>query len=87
MPDIGANPPCGSNRGRWTSTRWLERPWPPWLVAVHGWDLAGAAAVGCRTAFLARPGKVLDPLGPAPTLVVADLGALAIKFADAGIVP
>ncbi len=25
------------------------------LVAAHGWDLRGAAAVGMRTAFLERP--------------------------------
>ncbi|MBA3496803.1 MAG: haloacid dehalogenase type II [Gemmatimonadales bacterium] len=52
-------------------------PADAWLVAAHGWDVAGAAAVGCRTAFLARPGKVLDPLGPAPTLVAKDVGAIA----------
>ncbi|MBE3002053.1 haloacid dehalogenase type II [Nocardiopsis sp. HNM0947] len=27
------------------------------LVAAHGWDLDGAAAVGMRTAFLERPGE------------------------------
>lgn len=58
-----------------------------WLVAAHGWDLAGAAGVGGRPAFPTRPGKVLDPLGPAPTLVVADVEVLAGQFVDAGIVP
>lgn len=57
-------------------------PADAWLVAAHGWDLAGAAAVGCRTAFVARPGKVLDPLAPPPTLVVEDLGALAIRLPE-----
>jgi 2-haloacid dehalogenase len=58
-----------------------------WLVAAHGWDLAGAAVIGCRTAFLTRPGKVLDPLGPAPTLVVEDVEALAGKLVDTGVTP
>lgn len=58
-----------------------------WLVAAHGWDLAGAAAVGCRTAFLTRPGKVFDPLAPAPTLVLEDVEALAGKLVDAGVAP
>jgi 2-haloacid dehalogenase len=48
-----------------------------WLAAADGWDLAGAAAVGCRTAFLARPGKALNPLGPPPTLVAEDVEVLA----------
>ena len=52
------------------------------LVAAHGWDLAGAAAVGCRTAFLARPGKVLDPLGAPPTLVAEDVEVLAGRLLD-----
>ena len=62
-------------------------PEDAWLVAAHGWDVAGAAAAGCRTAFLTRPGMVLDPLGPAPTLVVADVEALARRFVEAGAGP
>jgi 2-haloacid dehalogenase len=27
-----------------------------WLVAAHHWDVAGALAAGCATAFVARPG-------------------------------
>lgn len=54
-----------------------------WLVAAHGWDVAGAAAVGCRTAFLARPGKVLDPLAQPPTLIVENVGALADRLPEA----
>lgn len=57
-------------------------PQQTWLVAAHGWDLAGAAAVGCRTAFLARPGKVLDPLGAPPTLVAEDVEVLARRLLD-----
>jgi 2-haloacid dehalogenase len=47
------------------------------LVAAHAWDVAGALRAGCRAAFVARPGKVLDPLVERPDLVVADLDELA----------
>jgi 2-haloacid dehalogenase len=32
------------------------------LVAAHASHVPGAAGAGCATAFVARPGKVLDPL-------------------------
>jgi len=38
------------------------------MVAAHAWDIAGAANAGCRTAFVARPGKVLNPVGIQPDL-------------------
>jgi 2-haloacid dehalogenase len=47
------------------------------LVAAHAWDVAGALAAGCTAAFVARPGKVLSPLGPQPDVVGADLAAVA----------
>jgi 2-haloacid dehalogenase len=50
------------------------------LVAAHAWDVAGALAAGCRAAFVARPGKVLDPLAERPELVVADLDELADRL-------
>jgi 2-haloacid dehalogenase len=55
------------------------------LVAAHAWDVAGAARAGCATAFVARPGKVLDPLVERPEIVGADLAevAEAIRTADA----
>lgn len=39
------------------------------LVAAHGWDVAGALAAGCRAAFVARPGKALNPNGTRPDVV------------------
>jgi 2-haloacid dehalogenase len=60
-------------------------PTDSWLVAAHNWDVAGAAAVGCRTAFVSRPGEVLDPLGLVPTLVVEDLGALANRLLEGAV--
>ena len=46
------------------------------MVAAHGWDLAGAAAAGLRTAFVTRPGEALDPDGPKPDHVATDLREL-----------
>jgi 2-haloacid dehalogenase len=56
------------------------------LVAAHAWDVAGAARAGCATAFVARPGKVLDPLVERPEIVGADLTEVAdaILAADPG---
>jgi 2-haloacid dehalogenase len=50
------------------------------LVAAHSWDIAGAGAAGWKTAFLSRPGQMLDSLTPAPTFAAADLAALAAQL-------
>jgi 2-haloacid dehalogenase len=47
------------------------------LIAAHAWDVAGAARAGCATAFVARPGKVLDPLVDRPEIIGADLAEVA----------
>jgi 2-haloacid dehalogenase len=47
------------------------------LIAAHAWDIAGALAAGCAAAFVARPGKILSPLGPQPDVVGADLAEVA----------
>ena len=47
------------------------------LIAAHDWDVAGAMRAGCAAAFVARPGRQLDPLFPAPDIVGPDLGAVA----------
>ena len=46
------------------------------LVAAHGWDVAGAAWAGMRTAFVARPGQQVFPLGPAIDITVPSLAEL-----------
>ena len=43
-----------------------------WMVAAHGWDIAGAQRCGLRGAFVARPGQEPDPFSP-PEVVAADL--------------
>ena len=50
------------------------------LVAAHSWDVAGAMRAGCRAAFIARRGMVLDPLFDAPDIVGPDLGAVAERI-------
>lgn len=39
---------------------------PPavWMVAAHGWDIAGATRAGLRGAFVSRPGQLADPFAP-----------------------
>jgi 2-haloacid dehalogenase len=47
------------------------------MVAAHAWDVVGAMQAGCAAAFVARPGRVLYPLGPMPDIVGPDLRAVA----------
>jgi 2-haloacid dehalogenase len=47
------------------------------MVAAHAWDVLGALQAGCAAAFIARPGKVLYPLGPQPDIEAPDLQAAA----------
>ena len=47
------------------------------LIAAHAWDVAGAARAGSVTAFVARAGKVLDPLVDRPEIIGADLAEVA----------
>ena len=46
-----------------------------WMVAAHGWDIAGATRAGLRGAFLARPGQSPDPFAP-PEIIADDLRSL-----------
>ncbi len=50
------------------------------LVAAHAWDVAGAVRAGCAAAFVARPGKVLDPLVRRPDVVGGDLAEVADRI-------
>lgn len=47
------------------------------LVAAHAWDIVGALRAGCAAAFVARPGKVLYPLGPQPDIADRDFRQVA----------
>ncbi len=53
-----------------------------WMVAAHDWDLAGAKAVGMKTAFVSRPGaRFLDVFPPAD-VTATDFADLATQLAD-----
>lgn len=52
------------------------------MVAAHAWDIAGARAAGLATAFIARPGKVLNPEGAPPDLQGPDLLTLARRILE-----
>jgi 2-haloacid dehalogenase len=54
------------------------------LIAAHSWDVAGALRAGCRAAFVARPGQVLDPLAPEPDIVGNDIGEVAAAIIAVG---
>jgi 2-haloacid dehalogenase len=47
-----------------------------WMVAAHGWDIAGATRAGLRSAFVARPGQSPDPFAP-PEIIADDLLSIA----------
>lgn len=53
------------------------------LVAAHAWDVAGALTAGCKAAFVARPGMVLDPVYQPPDIVGRDLREVAAKIVAA----
>ena len=53
------------------------------LVAAHAWDIVGALRAGCAAAFVARPGKVLYPLGPTPDIVGPDFRNVAQQIVAA----
>jgi 2-haloacid dehalogenase len=47
------------------------------LIAAHDWDVAGAAAAGLSTAFVAREGRVPLPVAEKPTVAGKDLDEVA----------
>jgi 2-haloacid dehalogenase len=53
------------------------------LVAAHAWDIVGALRAGCVAAFVARPGKVLYPLGPKPDITGPDFRDVAKQIVAA----
>lgn len=50
------------------------------LIAAHAWDVAGAMRAGCKAAFVARPGMVLDPIHDPPDVVGRDLSEVTVKI-------
>lgn len=61
---------------RFALDRLGTEPGATWMVAAHGWDIAGAMRAGLRGAFVARPGQTPDPFA-VPDIVAANLIDLA----------
>ncbi len=61
---------------RFIAERLAQPPVSLWMVAAHGWDIAGAMRAGLRGAFVARPGQSPDPFAP-PDVIAGDLYAAA----------
>ncbi len=55
-----------------------------WMVACHDWDLAGAAAAGCKTAFVRRPGLPYSTAYAPPSLSAPDVEGVAALLAAEG---
>lgn len=57
------------------------------LVAAHDWDIAGAAAAGLATAFVARGGRTPLAAGGAPTVTGVDLAEVATRLIERYVSP
>jgi 2-haloacid dehalogenase len=57
-----------------------------WMVAAHGWDIAGATRAGLRGAFVARPGQSPDPFA-LPEIIADDLLSIARAILSAERLP
>ncbi|MEQ9552913.1 MAG: HAD-IA family hydrolase [Coleofasciculus sp. G3-WIS-01] len=44
-----------------------------WMIAAHGWDIAGAACAGLRTAFITQQEKDYLGVYPQPEVIASDL--------------
>lgn len=54
-----------------------------WMVAVHAWDIAGAARAGLRTAFINQEEKDYLSIYPQPEVVATNLVEAANKIVEA----
>ena len=69
---------------RWAARRVAVEVSGCLFVAAHGWDVAGASWAGMRTAFVARPGQQMYPLGPAIDVTVPTFEGLAGALVESG---
>jgi 2-haloacid dehalogenase len=80
VEDVGLYKPH-SHVYRWAAGRMDADVSECLLVAAHGWDVAGAAWAGMRTAFVARPGQQTFPLAPPPDISIRTLAELPDQMA------
>lgn len=65
---------------QWALKKLQVEPEEVIMVTSHGWDIAGAANAGMRTAYLSKTTQVLYPLTPQPDIRCKDLEELARKM-------
>jgi 2-haloacid dehalogenase len=75
VEDAGALKPAAEVY-RYSVGRLELPPTAIWMVAAHGWDIAGATRAGLRGAFVQRPGQLADPFAP-PEISDRDMVAVA----------
>jgi 2-haloacid dehalogenase len=61
--------------------RQLE-PGELWMVAAHGWDIAGAARAGLRTAWISGKERIYPATFPSPDIRAPDLESAARSIID-----
>lgn len=62
---------------QWAAKTLRVQPEQILLVTTHGWDVAGAANAGMRTAYINQSDEVLYPLAPVPDLTISNLMELS----------
>ncbi|GAC1314361.1 MAG: haloacid dehalogenase type II [Mucilaginibacter sp.] len=67
---------------RWAAVQLKVKPQDMVMIAAHGWDVAGAAQAGLKTAFVARPGQSLYPLVAKPDYIGLNLEQIADYILD-----
>ncbi|GAA5219379.1 haloacid dehalogenase type II [Membranihabitans marinus] len=66
----------------WAARKMNVKPEECFLVAAHGWDIAGAFWAGWRGGFVGRPGAQLYPLAPTPEINEKDLNLVSKKLIE-----
>ena len=59
-----------------------REPGELWMVAAHGWDIAGAARAGLRTAWISGKERVYPAIFPTPDIRAPDLERAARRIID-----
>lgn len=60
----------------WAAQKLNIKPDEMLMITSHGWDIAGAANAGMRTAFLKRNKQLLFPLSPKPDITADSLSEI-----------
>lgn len=61
----------------WAAEQFKLNPNEILLVSTHGWDIAGAANAGMKTAYVEQSKQLLYPLAPSPDFICKTISDLA----------